>query len=213
MVNIMIKQLSGLFLLILISTTAFAADMQGTDSDGNPVILRSDGTWSYVGNTPEECKAYAKSGVSQQRINEAWQCGYTDVIWHAGYERHYNWCVGAKKDAYKRHMNGRASALVVCATETKAAPEYLGCFIDKEDRDIEGSLTRTKTMTTEACVSECRLTGYKIAATQYGEQCFCGNSHGDYGRTSDAECSFPCAGNTSQKCGGGWRNSVYQVRP
>lgn len=209
----MIKQLSGLFLLILISITGVLADMQGTDKDGNPVILRSDGTWSYVGNTPEECKAYARSGVSQQRTNEAWQCGYTDVMWHAGYERHYNWCVGAGKDAYKSQMESRASALLACSTVTKAAPEYLGCFIDKEERDVVGSLTRTKTMTTEACVSECRQTGYKIASTQYGEQCFCGNDYGSYGRTSDVECSFPCAGNYDQKCGGGWRNSVYRVRP
>ncbi len=213
MVNIMIKQLSAIFLLILISIIAFAADMQGTDSDGNPVTLRSDGTWSYVGNTPQECKDYAKSGVAQQRTNEAWQCGYTDVLWHAGYERHYNWCMGTKKGDHKRQMDGRTSALKACSTVTQAAPKYLGCFIDKEDRDVKGLLTRTKTMTTESCVSECRQAGFKIAATQYGEQCFCGNNHGSYGRTSDTECTFPCAGDDSQKCGGGWRSSVYQVSP
>ncbi len=209
----MIKKLTSLLLLLLLTTSVFAADMQGTDSNGNPIILRSDGTWSYVGNQPKECEDYANKGVSQQKTNQAWQCGYTDVLWHDSFERHYNWCVGATKGIQTRQMNGRDSALKNCAAKTKATPEYLGCFIDKEERDIKGSFARTKTMTTDACVSQCRTGGYKIAATQYGEQCFCGNTYGTFGRASDADCSIPCAGDQSQRCGGGWRNSIYRVSP
>ena len=209
----MIKEISSLLLLIVFSIHIIAADMQGTDSEGNAVILKSDGTWSYVGNQAQECKEYASRAVTQQKTNQAWQCGYTDVLWHDGYDRHYNWCIGATKGIHTRQMNGRDSALKTCAIETQASAEYLGCFIDKEERDIQGAFTRTKTMTTEACVSECRKQGYKIAATQYGEQCFCGNSYGKFGRASDADCSVPCAANKSQRCGGGWRNSVYRVSP
>ncbi len=209
----MFKKINILIVLIFLAMTAFAADMNGTDENGNAVILKSDGTWSYVGNQPQECREYASKAVQQQKTNQAWQCGYTDVLWHDGYDRHYNWCIGAAKGIQVRQMNGRDSALKNCAAETRVIPEYLGCFVDNDDRDIQGSFVRTKTMTTEACVSECRTTGYKIAATQYGEQCFCGNSYGKYGRASDADCSVRCAGNDSQRCGGGWRNSVYRVAP
>ena len=209
----MIKKITDLLLLILLSTSTFAADMQGTDSNGNPILLRDDGTWSYVGNQPQECQEYANTAVSQQKTNQAWQCGYTDVLWHDSYDRHYNWCIGATRGIQTRQMNGRDSALKTCAADTKTGPEYLGCFIDKEERDIKGSFARTKSMTTDVCVSECRQQGYKIAATQYGEQCFCGNTYGSFGRASDAECSVKCAGNDSQRCGGGWRNSVYRVSP
>ena len=209
----MFNKLSVIFLIVLLSSTTIAADMQGTDSSGNPIVLRSDGTWSYVGNQPQECKEYANSAVSQQKTNEAWQCGYTDVLWHDSYNRHYNWCIGATRGIQTRQMKGRDSALKTCSAESKANPEYLGCFVDKEDRDVKGSFVRTKTMTVEACASECRQQGYKIAAIQYGEQCFCGNTYGKFGRASDADCSVKCAGNDTQRCGGGWRNSVYRVAP
>ncbi len=200
---------------LLLSTTwqIFAQDKQGMDSDGNPVVLRADGTWSYVGNQPKECQVYANTAVSQQKTNQAWKCGYTDVLWHDSYQRHYNWCIGAKKGIQLRQMKGRESALINCAAQTRVIPEYLGCYIDDEQRDVEGAFERTKSMTTEACVTTCRKQGYKIAATQYGEQCFCGNTYGSLGRTSDTECLTPCAGNSTQRCGGGWRNSVYRVRP
>lgn len=209
----MLKLLILTTLLVVISGSSLAQDMQGTDSQGNPVILRADGTWSYIGNQPKECQEYANTAVSQQKLNLAWQCGYTDVLWHDSYKRHYNWCLGATKGTQLRQIKGRESALVNCAAETRVIPEYLGCFIDDEQRDVEGAFERSKNMTTEACVTACRKQGFKIAATQYGEQCFCGNSYGSLGRASDAECSTPCAGNSSQRCGGGWRNSVYRVRP
>lgn len=200
-------------LLVLFSTLVIAADMQGTDSKGNAVILHDDGTWNYIGNSPQECQDYANKAVSQQQDNEAMQCGYTDVLWHDSYDRHYNWCIGVTRGNQKRQMNGRDSALRTCVAAKQAKPEYLGCFIDNEERDIKGSFLRTKTMTNEACISTCQEQGYKIAGTQYGEQCFCGNSYGKFNRASDADCSAKCAGDDSQYCGGGWRNSVYRVSP
>jgi len=103
--------------------------------------------------------------------------------------------------------------LKTCAAEKQANPEYLGCFVDNAERDIKGSFLRTKTMTNEICIKTCQEQGYKIAGTQYGEQCFCGNSFGDLGRASDADCSSKCAGDDAEYCGGGWRNSVYRVSP
>jgi len=105
----MIKKLSGLLLLILLSLSINAADKQGTDSEGNAVILKDDGTWRYVGNSPEECREYASKAVEQQNTNQSWQCGYTDVLWHDGYDRHYNWCIGVAKWRFENLCGGETS--------------------------------------------------------------------------------------------------------
>lgn len=39
---------------------------------------------------------------------------------------------------------------------------------------------------------------------------FCGDSYGKNGVNSNA-CTVPCKGNSSQMCGAGWTNSVYDV--
>ena len=41
--------------------------------------------------------------------------------------------------------------------------------------------------------------------------CFCGDTIGKYGIKSDSECNGNCTGNMHEKCGGVWRNSVYQT--
>ena len=46
---------------------------------------------------------------------------------------------------------------------------------------------------------------------QYREECFCGNTYGQYGKANEADCYLECAGNSTQICGGYWRNSVYLV--
>jgi len=43
--------------------------------------------------------------------------------------------------------------------------------------------------------------------------CFCGDSYGLYGKGNETDCNSNCGGNPSQICGGGWRNSVYEIVP
>ena len=48
--------------------------------------------------------------------------------------------------------------------------------------------------------------------SQYSRYCFCGDSYGSYGPAgSDSECNMACSGDSTIKCGGGWRNSVYRI--
>ena len=44
---------------------------------------------------------------------------------------------------------------------------------------------------------------------QYREECFCGNTYGQYGEANEDDCYLKCAGNSTQICGGDWRNSVH----
>ncbi|BAT72175.1 conserved hypothetical protein [Thermosulfidibacter takaii ABI70S6] len=88
---------------------------------------------------------------------------------------------------------------------------YVGCFVDKPDRDLSAFSVEKSDMTVEKCVNLCSSKGYKYAALQFGRWCFCGNSYGRYGVSY--LCNHPCAGKWSEICGGVWANSVYAVRP
>ncbi len=53
--------------------------------------------------------------------------------------------------------------------------------------------------------------GTTYAAVQNWDQCFCGDSYGGQGEAPESDCNQPCKGDSSQMCGGAWRNSVYQT--
>jgi hypothetical protein len=88
-----------------------------------------------------------------------------------------------------------------------AANQYMGCFADSEIRALP-VLLGEGTYTVESCISAAKSSGYLYAGLQYSTQCFAGNSVG-YNSVSDSECNFACSGDSTQKCGGSWRNSVY----
>ena len=87
---------------------------------------------------------------------------------------------------------------------------YLGCYKDDRwQRDLVGFTTNFPTMTGGACVDLCRTKGFRYAATQYGQHCFCGNEFGKYGKASN--CDMKCGGSATETCGGNSANSVYAV--
>ena len=65
-------------------------------------------------------------------------------------------------------------------------------------------------MTPALCNKTCADRGYSYAGTQAGYQCFCGNSFGKYGPASN--CGYSCSGDSSQKCGGSWANSIFGLK-
>ena len=95
---------------------------------------------------------------------------------------------------------------------------YIGCYKDNQDgpqnhvhlggRDLSGNLLNSNSMTVEKCISFCN--GFTYAGIEVGSWCFCGNSYGKYGVATN--CTYSCAGNASQECGGYWANSVYKVK-
>ena len=95
------------------------------------------------------------------------------------------------------------------ASGSKAPAKYLGCYLDKQDRDLQGAMGTAPN--NAACQAFCADRGFHFAATQWGSQCFCGDSYGKYGRLPESSCNMGCSGNASEKCGGWWASSVYEV--
>ncbi|XP_066275476.1 uncharacterized protein [Branchiostoma lanceolatum] len=92
---------------------------------------------------------------------------------------------------------------------------YIGCYKDTSSRTFPGGrLHDNQKMTAALCINHCSGLGYNYAATQYSNECFCGNE-ANFAQLEpprpESECNRPCAGDTNEKCGGAWRNSVYKL--
>jgi len=88
---------------------------------------------------------------------------------------------------------------------------YVGCFVDQSDRDLDGPMRAEADMTIEKCRTWCADQNYEYAGLQYASQCFCDHDYGRYGRVNDGECAMECSGAPAERCGNGWRNSVYST--
>jgi WSC domain len=109
---------------------------------------------------------------------------------------------GAQEDASGEAVSGDGSSA------------YLGCFADSIMRDLPFAGYTSVANTGDACIAVCALNRYRYAATQSGQECFCGNAYG--GQGPGGNCATPCPGNMSEVCGGPYQNSVYVatgVRP
>jgi len=68
-------------------------------------------------------------------------------------------------------------------------------------------------MTNAKCASICSTApnNYQYFGTQYGRECFCGASLTSGSVAApESDCSFACAGDANQKCGGSRRLSLYK---
>ncbi|KAI9784611.1 MAG: hypothetical protein M1839_001833 [Geoglossum umbratile] len=97
--------------------------------------------------------------------------------------------------------------------------KYIGCGHDSNDqggRTLKGASNRDPGMTVENCVDFCISKGFSIAGLEYSNECYCDNAlpqdrapiPGVMGN-----CNKPCAGDTTETCGGGSRLSLYQACP
>ncbi|XP_035693304.1 uncharacterized protein LOC118427567 isoform X2 [Branchiostoma floridae] len=92
---------------------------------------------------------------------------------------------------------------------------YLGCYRDGgslDIRDLTGDVMKDEeNLTPTSCLGHCTAEGYRYAGLQYGKECFCGDSFGQFGAAPESECSTPCTGSSADTCGGNWRNSIYRT--
>lgn len=91
---------------------------------------------------------------------------------------------------------------------------YIGCGKDNiGGRSLTGASLEQDDMTNEKCVDFCISRGFSIAGTEYGTECFCGNSLPQDRSPIDGlmgDCFMPCGGDETENCGGGGTISLYQ---
>ncbi|CAE6457661.1 unnamed protein product [Rhizoctonia solani] len=106
-----------------------------------------------------------------------------------------------------RHAHIRRAAAAV-----PTGWEAQGCVTDADapNRVLSDHHTDAS-MTTASCIQSCAANGYKLAGTQFSKECWCGNTLNTAGGAgqSSGGCDMPCAGDTSQVCGGNYHMNVF----
>ena len=88
-----------------------------------------------------------------------------------------------------------------------------GCLSDSRDgRTLSTVQTQdiSKPMTNELCQDLCKAEGFVFAATEYGQECWCGNAIENSPSESE-QCIVACAGNPAQTCGGPDTLNVFKL--
>lgn len=85
---------------------------------------------------------------------------------------------------------------------------YVGCFFDSpEDRVFTSAVIESDdNLTGASCSSFCASKGYPYSGTEFSDQCYCGLSQPS---ESSNNCNMPCAGDSSEVCGGPNGITVY----
>lgn len=89
--------------------------------------------------------------------------------------------------------------------------ELVSCWNEVPNgRVLTGAAFAYEGMTLESCMDNC--TGFVYWATEYGQECYCGNSLN--GNTTEApleECDMVCSGDATEYCGAGNRLELYST--
>ncbi|KAN0099930.1 WSC-domain protein [Hyaloscypha variabilis] len=96
---------------------------------------------------------------------------------------------------------------------------YTGCYTEgttgrvlQAGVQVPGGATN---MTVAACTTACQSAGYILAGSEYGDECWCGNTFTNGGTLASTTpdglsgCNMLCTGNLSEYCGGADRLNVY----
>lgn len=90
---------------------------------------------------------------------------------------------------------------------------YVGCGIDNGvNRTFTADQWWDDSVTVEGCMDYCKSRGHPYAGLEYANQCFCGDSlPASRAPTKGVlgNCFTPCAGDSSEVCGGASRLSIY----
>ncbi|KAK1977594.1 WSC domain-containing protein [Colletotrichum cereale] len=85
-----------------------------------------------------------------------------------------------------------------------------GCYTDDPStRILSYKVSSFDSFSAAACVSRCAILGYLYGDTEYGSECFCGNSIDNGHTPASSGCDMSCAGNRADTCGGAGRINLY----
>ncbi|KAM3512292.1 hypothetical protein MY11210_004076 [Beauveria gryllotalpidicola] len=118
---------------------------------------------------------------------------------------------------YQQSLDTHHSFRFFPPTPTGLLPDgwgLYGCWIDgAQGRILDKQLPDSDELTLQSCAASCAKAGYSIAGAEFYSQCFCDNHiiNGGSKANSTDECNTPCAGNSTQNCGGSDRMTIMSV--
>ncbi|MCJ1308234.1 hypothetical protein MMC25_001887 [Agyrium rufum] len=116
-------------------------------------------------------------------------------------------CGGANRiNVFSSNSSGVASP----SNATIPGYAYYGCFVDAVGtRVLNNNSMIDPNLTIEECAGFCA--GYAYFGAEYANECYCGSVFANpTSKAAEGDCSFVCAGNSTEICGAGNRLSMYQ---
>ncbi|GAW04985.1 copper radical oxidase [Lentinula edodes] len=91
---------------------------------------------------------------------------------------------------------------------------FAGCFVDSvTQRTFPAQVQAVGGVYPPSCADACAFYGYTMMGTEYGDECWCGNSTGTASQAPDTDCVMTCSADRDYYCGNANRLSVYQNNP
>lgn len=128
-----------------------------------------------------------------------------------GWSEH-SYCVGVVAEL-TRSSSTITSTSTSTTTSTSTPPPIWtdhGCYVDASVHPFQTELPAPagKDMTRAKCESKCWSEGYQFVGFKAGTECWCGHYVQGSRSPSPSDCGTPCAGNSSETCGG---DKVFNV--
>lgn len=183
----------------------------------------SDNYWIVNTMTPKQCiDGCAEMGYSLagNKLGNGCYCGNQfNGVQQLPEKECYSPCAGNKTT----HCGGGTVAIDLYATQdsdrlpanlaSKGGAPYVGCFAETSSASPLTEYTyNSNSMTTDTCVQACGSLGYKYGGLNYRATCNCGNTlTRTLQQPQPLKCVTPCAGNSSETCGGAGWTAVYDA--
>lgn len=105
---------------------------------------------------------------------------------------------------FRSAPNVLPSMIASRACTTPAGWTYMGCFKDTT-RILSTKVASSSSNTPASCLALCTKSGFKYGGTEYGSECWCGNTLNSPVARPQSDCNIPCSGM-------GWTDIVYAIR-
>lgn len=198
----------------LLSYAGLASLLHMGAADSEPFL-------SYDVNTIKDCSFwYDNYGTRTcESIRETWSISpETFSRWNPsisldckGWGRH-SYCVGVIAELTRSSSTITPTSTSTTTTLSTPPPIWTdhGCYADASVHPFQTQLPAPagKDMTRAKCEAKCWGEGYQFVGFKAGTECWCGNYVQGMISPSPSDCSAPCAGNSSEICGG---DKVFNV--
>ncbi|KAJ7026857.1 hypothetical protein C8F04DRAFT_101644 [Mycena alexandri] len=145
------------------------------------------------------------------------QDGYCTTNFRARERIDVFWQVAPQMFAYRLATVSVLAQLVLSQTVPTTVLEYkewksIGCQGDSTAaRALHHLVTGSSAnMTVEICLDTCAAGGFILGGLEFGRECYCGNALLYVYTVPQGNCVLPCAGKSSELCGGSEALNLYQ---
>lgn len=189
--------------VLLLGCTNFVLANKQPKLSWDPKTIKDCSFW-YDNTGSRTCESIRKSWNISPGTFSRWNpsIGLDCEGW-----RFQSYCVRVKAEETTSSPTPTSSSTISTTTTTVPPPPLwtdMGCYQDAATHPVQTRLPSPggNDLTRAKCEASCWSAGYVFAGFKAGVECWCGKYiQGDFS-PAPSDCNVPCAGNSSETCGG-----------